>query len=86
MLWSAAPQGETSYHVGCLSGSFNYTLRMHTVGSMEPNKRKCQSLTHLGARSCISVSLINGAEAGWEHDTVMDSPPQLIKLGEFDAV
>lgn len=77
MLWSAAPRGETSYRVGWLSGSFNYTPRMHTVGSAEPNKRECQSLTHLGARSCISLSLINGAEAGWEHDTVMDSlPPQ----------
>lgn len=52
--------------------------------SMEPNKRECQSQTHLGARCCISVTLINDTEAEWEHDTVMDSPPQLMKLGEFD--
>lgn len=51
---------------------------------MEPNKPECQSQTHLGARCCISGTLINDTEAEGEHDTVMDSPPQLIKLGEFD--
>lgn len=52
--------------VGCLCGSIYYTQRMHTVGSVVPNKRQCQSRTHLGARSRVSLPLINGAEVGWE--------------------
>lgn len=51
---------------------------------METNKLKCQSQTNLGVRCSISGTLINDTEAEGEHDTVMDSPPQLIKLGEFD--
>lgn len=84
MLRSAEPQGERLYYDGCQGESFNYTPPLHTVCSMEPNKRECQSQTHLGARCCISVTLINDTEAEWEHDTVMDSPPQLMKLGESD--
>lgn len=84
MLWSAVPQGECLSYDHCQCESFNYIPSLHTVCSMELNKRRRQSLAHLGVRCCISVTLINDTEPEWEHDTVMDSPPQLIKLGEFN--
>lgn len=55
-------------------------ITLHTVCSMEPNKLKCQSQTHLGARSCIS-GCINQWYWGWMGTWHCDrSPPSADKV------
>lgn len=80
MLRWAQQHGGRLHYDACRGESFNYNPLVHTVCSTQPNKLECQSQTHLGARCCTLVTLINDTEAEWEHDTVMDSPPSADKV------